>query len=227
MDVTKLVGSSWSKHIKDEFDKPYIKSLMEFITRERKNHTVFPSRDDVFNAFKLTPYDNVKVIILGQDPYFNEGQAHGLAFSVKEEPIKFPPSLKNIISEIENNFGFSLYGEHNLTFLAEQGVFLLNRILTVRKGQPLSHAGRGWETFTERVIKELNERFQPTVFMLWGREAQKVEPLIDQSFHLVLKTSHPSPLSVNQGFKGCGHFWKANDFLTKYGINPISWTKTG
>ncbi len=177
--------------------------------------------NDIFNAFKFCPYEDVKVVILGQDPYHGEGQAHGLAFSVKKG-VEIPPSLKNIYKELESDIGFEPPAHGCLESWAKQGVFLLNTSLTVRKGQPLSHHGKGWETFTDHVISLLSQREKPMVFLLWGGNARSKKPLIDRSRHLVLEAPHPSPLSAYAGFFGCKHFSKANDFLAKIG-ESVDW----
>ena len=217
------IGNDWDKLLEGEFSKPYYLELRNFLKAEYKAHTIYPDMYDIFNALKYTPYNKAKVLILGQDPYHEPGQAHGLAFSVKKgtEP---PPSLKNIYKELSTDVGFvpPLHGE--LTKWAEQGVLLLNTSLTVRRSQANSHRGKGWEIFTDRVIELLNQRETPMVFMLWGNNAKAKAPLITNPRHLVLTAPHPSPLSAFSGFFGCKHFSKCNDFLRSNGIEPIDWS---
>ena len=217
------IGNDWDKLLEGEFSKPYYLELRNFLKAEYKAHTIYPDMYDIFNALKYTPYNKAKVLILGQDPYHEPGQAHGLAFSVKKgtEP---PPSLKNIYKELSTDVGFvpPLHGE--LTKWAEQGVLLLNTSLTVRRSQANSHRGKGWEVFTDRVIELLNQRETPIVFMLWGNNAKAKAPLITNPRHLVLTAPHPSPLSAFSGFFGCKHFSKCNDFLKNNGIEPIDWS---
>lgn len=215
---------SWKDLIQRESEKAYFKDrLIPFLEAEYASETVYPRREAVFRALDLTPLQKVKAVILGQDPYHEPGQAHGLAFSVPDG-IDLPPSLKNIYEEIrsEYNCGFRTSGD--LEAWARQGVLLLNTVLTVRAHEANSHAGHGWETFTDAVLEQLSQQDQPIVFMLWGNPAQKKERLIKGCGHLILKTSHPSPLSVYRGFRGCGHFRACNDFLIKNGIEPIDWT---
>ena len=217
------IGNDWDKLLEGEFSKPYYLELRNFLKAEYNGHTIYPDMYDIFNALKYTPYNKAKVLILGQDPYHEPGQAHGLAFSVKKgtEP---PPSLKNIYKELSTDVGFvpPLHGE--LTKWAEQGVLLLNTSLTVRRSQANSHRGKGWEVFTDRVIELLNQRETPIVFMLWGNNAKAKAPLITNPRHLVLTAPHPSPLSAFSGFFGCKHFSKCNDFLKNNGIEPIDWS---
>jgi len=222
MDVTSLVGSSWNSILHDEFDKDYIKSLMQFITEQRKKDIVYPSRNEVFTAFKLTPYNQVKVILLGEEPYHKEGLSHGLAYSCKEELEIYPATLRNILIEIENDYECFLYDTHDLSYLAKQGVLLLNRILTVTNGLPLSHKDRGWERLIIKVVQLLNKK-NNLVFLLWGENNWFLESYIDQTRHLILKTSSPSPAYIEQGFKGNGHFWKTNDYLLSNNIEAIQW----
>lgn len=217
------IGNDWDKLLEGEFSKPYYLELRNFLKAEYKAHTIYPDMYDIFNALKYTPYNKAKVLILGQDPYHEPGQAHGLAFSVKKgtEP---PPSLKNIYKELSTDVGFvpPMHGE--LTKWAEQGVLLLNTSLTVRRSQANSHRGKGWEIFTDRVIELMNQRETPMVFMLWGNNAKAKAPLITNPCHLVLTAPHPSPLSAFSGFFGCKHFSKCNDFLKNNGIEPIDWS---
>ena len=218
------LGNEWDKVLEGEFDKEYYQKLRQFLKEEYSSHTVYPDMYDIFNALKYTSYNDVKVVILGQDPYHGPGQAHGLSFSV-QKGIAPPPSLVNIYKEIENEFGVQMpknYG--NLTYWAQQGVLLLNTTLTVRAHNANSHKDAGWQIFTDNVIKKLNERAEPVVFLLWGSHSIKKKALIDQSKHLVLTSVHPSPLSAYRGFFGCGHFKAANDFLVQTGRQPIDWT---
>ena len=216
------IGNSWDEILKDEFEKPYYKELRSFLAKEYASRTVYPSMYDMFNAFKLCPYERVKVVILGQDPYHGPGQAHGLAFSVRPG-VEIPPSLKNIFKEMQDEIGFVPPQDGFLEKWAKEGVFLLNATLTVRRGEPLSHRGNGWETFTDRVISILSEREKPMAFLLWGGNARSKKALIDRSKHLVLEAPHPSPLSAYAGFFGCGHFKKVNEFLEKRG-ESIDWS---
>jgi uracil-DNA glycosylase len=217
------VEKSWEKHLKSEFDKSYMKDLKTFLKAEYDaGKTIYPSKSEYFAAFDHTPLDDVKVVILGQDPYHGPGQAHGLCFSVKPG-VKTPPSLVNIYKEIKQDLGISNPDHGYLINWAEQGVLLLNSVMTVEKGQAASHRNKGWEKFTDRVIEVLNEREKPMVFILWGSYAQKKGAIVDDKKHLVLKGPHPSPLSAHRGFFGCKHFSKANDFLIKNGQAPIDW----
>ena len=218
------LGNEWDKVLEGEFDKEYYLKLRQFLKEEYTYHTIYPNMYDIFNALKYTSYSDVKVVILGQDPYHGPNQAHGLSFSV-QKGIMPPPSLVNIYKEIENEFGVQMpktYG--NLTKWAKQGVLLLNTTLTVRAHNANSHKDAGWQIFTDNVIKKLNEREEPVVFMLWGSHSIKKKALIDENRHLVLTSVHPSPLSAYRGFFGCGHFRAANDFLVKTGRQPVDWT---
>jgi len=213
----------WRPVLSPLFRQDYMHQLSAFVQGERARHAVFPPEDLVFNAFKLTPFGAVKVVILGQDPYHNEGQAHGLSFSVPEG-MPLPPSLRNIYAELASDIpGFTFPRSGNLTPWAEQGVLLLNATLTVRAHQAASHQGRGWEAFTDEIIRQLSERQDALVFILWGSYAQKKSILIDQQKHLVLKTVHPSPLSAHRGFFGCKHFSKTNEYLLSKGKKAIQW----
>ena len=213
---------SWNDILNQEKEKPYFKALQNFVDNEYEKNICYPPKKDVFNALKLTPIDKVKVVILGQDPYINRNQAHGLAFSVLNGVL--PPSLKNIYKEIESDLGIKMSNDNgNLTKWAEQGVLLLNTVLTVRAGESNSHAKRGWELFTDSIIRYFGESDTPKVFMLWGRNAQNKERLIDNKKHLILKAPHPSPLSAYNGFFGCKHFSKANAFLKENGSKEIDW----
>jgi uracil-DNA glycosylase len=215
------IPESWRRVLADEFEKPYFKELEQFLTEERKQHTVYPPEDDVFNALKATPYDDVKVLLLGQDPYHDEGQAHGMCFSVRPG-IKPPPSLVNMFKELHNDVGCKIPNNGYLVPWAEQGVLLLNAVLTVRAHEPNSHKGKGWETFTDTIIHHLSKRADPVAFMLWGAYAQKKIKLIDESRHPVLMAAHPSPLSVKKFF-GSRPFSAVNDALKKLGKAPIDW----
>ena len=216
------MSSSWQSALKPEFAKPYYKKLYDFVNEEYNTKQVFPPGEDIFNAFSLTPLEKVKVVILGQDPYHNDGQAHGLCFSVNKG-IDIPPSLVNIYQEIHDDLGYDIPDHGNLTEWAEQGVLLLNTVLTVRAHQANSHRNMGWEQFTDAAINILNGIDRPIVFMLWGRPAQEKENILNNPKHLVLKAPHPSPLSAYRGFFGCRHFSKCNDFLVANGVEPIDW----
>lgn len=216
------IEESWSRELKDEFERPYFKELVDFIKEEYSSTTVYPPAKLIFNAFDSCPFDKVKVVILGQDPYHGPNQAHGLCFSVNDG-VAFPPSLVNIFKEIESDLGISIPNSGNLTRWANQGVLLLNATLTVRAHQAGSHQNKGWETFTDSVIRILSERKKDIVFMLWGSYAQKKGAVIDKSKHLVLKAVHPSPLSAYRGFLGCKHFSIANEYLNRQEISPILW----
>ncbi len=220
--VAPVIEESWGSALKEEFSKPYFSQLKEFLVEERKRHTVYPPGKFIFSAFNHTPFNNVKVVILGQDPYHGAGQANGLCFSVSDG-IKMPPSLVNIFKEIQNDLGYSIPLSGNLERWADQGVLLLNAILTVRANEAGSHQGRGWETFTDSVIRQLSDEKQGIVFLLWGKYAQAKEALIDGSKHHILKAAHPSPFSAYNGFMGCKHFSKTNEILTEQGKQPIDW----
>lgn len=215
-------GNDWDSILQEEFQKSYYLSLREFLKKEYEHYTIYPAMNDIFNALKHTAYSDTKVVILGQDPYHNPNQAHGLAFSVqKGNPL--PPSLKNIYEEIEHEFGISMGSSGDLTSWAKQGVLLLNAVLTVRAPLANSHKGKGWELFTDAVIRNLNSRTEPVIFLLWGRDAKEKGNLITHPNHVILKASHPSPLSAYQGFFGCGHFKKVNECLTSWQKKPIDW----
>ncbi len=215
-------GNDWDLLLKDEFSKPYYLALREFLKKEYNSYNVYPDMYNIFEAFKLTPYSEVKAVILGQDPYHNPGQAHGLAFSVKSG-IAPPPSLLNIYKELEDDLGITPPKHGFLESWAKQGVFLLNTALTVRERIANSHRGKGWEVFTDTVIRILSSRKTPIAFLLWGSNARSKASLIDNTRHLVLEAPHPSPLSAFNGFFGCGHFSKANAFLKAKGYSPIDW----
>ncbi len=220
MDVK--IEKSWKKALADEFLKPYFKELAEFVRGEYLQGKIFPPPKYVFRAFELCPYDKVCVVILGQDPYHGAGQAHGLCFSVPEK-TSVPPSLQNIYKEIHDDVGVAIPKTGNLERWAEQGVLLLNATLTVRAGSPGSHQHKGWETFTDAVIKKLSDDKENLVFLLWGKYAQDKGIVIDEKKHLVLKAAHPSPYSAASGFFGCRHFSKTNDYLKSIGEKPIDW----
>lgn len=217
-----MMNNEWGHVLKEEFHKPYFLKLMKALELEYKHYTIYPKADDLFTAFHLCDYPDVKVVILGQDPYIGERQAHGLAFSVQEN-TPLPPSLRNIYQEIKDDLGIAMSLNGTLTSWAQQGVFLLNTVLTVRAGVSKSHQNMGWETFTDEVIKKLNERENPIVFLLWGSDAIAKKRLITTSHHLVLTAPHPSPLSSYRGFFGCKHFSKTNAFLIANHMDPIQW----
>lgn len=208
--------------LQQEFAKPYYQDLRKMLTSEYRNHTVYPEMNDIYNALRMTPFDDVKVVVLGQDPYHGPNQAHGLAFSVKKG-VTVPPSLVNIYKEINTDLGIAPPGHGYLEGWARQGVLLLNAYLTVRAGQPMSHKNLGWATLTDEIISSLGRRQKPMVFMLWGNFAKAKAQLIENPQHLVLTAPHPSPLSARYGFFGCGHFSKANQFLRSQGQNEIDW----
>ena len=220
MDVK--IEPSWKRQLGGEFEKPYFSQLTDFVRHEYATGTCYPPGPLIFNAFNLCPFDKVKVVIIGQDPYHEEGQAQGLSFSVNDG-VTFPPSLINIFKEIALDLGKPMPTSGNLTRWAEQGVLLLNATLTVREHQAASHAGHGWETFTDAVIRQLSAQREHLVFILWGSYAQKKGQVIDRSRHLVLCSAHPSPLSAYHGFFGNHHFTLCNDYLIKHGISPINW----
>ena len=216
---------NWLDIVGGEFDQPYMTQLKKFLQEEKaKGRVIYPKGTEIFNAMNTTAFDNVKVVIIGQDPYHGEGQAHGLCFSVLKG-IAIPPSLINIYKEIEGEYGVKMPHHGNLTGWAEQGVLLLNATLTVQKANAGSHQKKGWEEFTDAIIRAVNQGREHVVFLLWGSYAQKKGALIDRKKHLVLEAPHPSPLSAHRGFLGCGHFKKANDYLVKHGLGPIEWQK--
>lgn len=215
---------SWLNQLKEEFEAPYMQELRNFLAQEIKTgKTIYPHGDFIFEAFNKTPFDRVKVVILGQDPYHGPGQAHGMCFSVRPK-IKPPPSLINIYKEIESDLKIPRPDHGHLETWAKQGVFLLNTVLTVQKAQAGSHRNRGWENFTDQVIKTLSAKKENLVFLLWGSPAGQKEKLLDSTKHLILKAPHPSPLSAHRGFLGCRHFSKANEFLKSKGLTPIDWS---
>ena len=216
------IEASWKEKLRDEFGKEYFVSLTDFVRKEYASTRVFPPGNLIFNAFNLCPFDRVKVVIIGQDPYHNIGQAHGLCFSVTDG-TEFPPSLVNIFKELNRDLGIPVPQSGNLERWARQGVLLLNAILTVRAHHALSHENRGWEKFTDAAINALNRDRENLVFMLWGNYAQNKGASIDTSRHLVLRTVHPSPLSASRGFFGCSHFSRCNEWLTARGVEPVVW----
>lgn len=215
------IGNDWDELLSGEFTKSYYIELRKFLIEEYRTRIIYPSMYDIFNALKYTPYSKVKAVILGQDPYHGPGQAHGLCFSVKKGVAK-PPSLDNIFKELYNDLNIAPPDHGYLMDWAKQGVMLLNTVLTVRDGQANSHKGKGWEILTDKIIELLNKREKPMVFLLWGANAKSKEAFITNKNHLVLKAAHPSPLSAYNGFFGCGHFSKTNDFLSRYGEH-IDW----
>lgn len=216
------IGNDWDEILKVQLNSEYYQKLRVFLVHEYNTQTVYPPANDIYNALRYTSYHDIKVVILGQDPYHQPHQAHGLCFSV-QKGVKLPPSLQNIYKELESDCGCSMPSHGNLTDWTKQGVLLLNTVLTVREGKPNSHAAKGWELLTHFIISKINEKEEPVVFLLWGRNAQKKETLITNPKHLVLKSVHPSPLSAYQGFFGCKHFSKTNDFLIKNHKEPIDW----
>jgi len=217
------LDSSWKSRLENEFTLPYMNSLRQFLLERKRNGAViYPPGDLIFNAMNSTPFDAVKVVILGQDPYHGPGQAHGLCFSV-QDGVVVPPSLINIYKEMESDLGIDRPASGNLQNWAEQGVLLLNAVLTVERGQAGAHQGKGWEKFTDRIVSELNENRESLVFMLWGSYAMKKGSVIDRNRHLVLTAPHPSPLSAHRGFFGCQHFSRANAWLEEHGIVQINW----
>lgn len=216
------IGNEWDELLKDEFQKEYYLNLREFLKKEYFSGRVYPDMYDIFNALKYTSYSDVKAVIIGQDPYHGRGQAHGLCFSV-QKGVAVPPSLQNIYKEIQSDLGIPPAPHGYLKKWADNGVLLMNTVLTVREGQANSHKGKGWEIFTDRVIELLNQREKPIVFLLWGGNAKQKLRLITNPDHCILQAAHPSPLSASNGFFGCRHFSKANEFLTAHGIEPVDW----
>ncbi len=217
------IEESWKRLLSDEFEKPYFKSIGTFLSQFKSSgKIIYPSDSEIFNAFAQTPVQSVKVVIIGQDPYHGEGQAHGLSFSVRKG-IQIPPSLQNIYKELNSDLGIPIPLHGDLSAWSQQGVLLLNAFLTVEANQPMSHRKIGWEIFTDQVIQKLATEQKQIVFMLWGRFAQQKEHLIARNKHLILKAAHPSPFSAHQGFFGCAHFSKANAYLAAHGMEPIYW----
>lgn len=221
-EINPVIEKGWKEILWEEFQSPYFSELKEFLVEEKKSFTIYPPGNHIFNAFQHTPYDQVKVIVLGQDPYHGTGQAHGLCFSVPHG-IPQPPSLVNIFKELQADLNIPVPSHGNLEKWADQGVLLLNATLTVRASQAGSHQNKGWETFTNRVIEKISAMKSGVVFLLWGRYAQAKENLIDGQKHLILKAAHPSPFSAYSGFFGCRHFSKTNEYLEKQGITGIDW----
>lgn len=219
--MTKI-GNDWDIMLQDEFDRPYFKRLENFLTEERARYEIYPPQEDVFNALRYSSFQDTKVVILGQDPYHEPGQAHGLCFSVNKG-VTIPPSLVNIYKEIENDLGIKMPGHGYLADWAKQGVLLLNTVLTVRRGQANSHKGKGWEIFTDRIVEILNQRQKPMVFILWGANAKSKTELITNKEHMVITGAHPSPLSAWKGFFGGRYFSKANRYLEMTGQEPVDW----
>ncbi|RAL21039.1 uracil-DNA glycosylase [Thermoflavimicrobium daqui] len=214
--------NDWSSILKEEFTKPYFQELETFLEEEYKTQVIYPKREEIFSALQLTSYTNTKVVILGQDPYHGEGQAHGLSFSVKPG-VKLPPSLRNIYKELQADLGCSIPNHGHLVKWAKQGVLMLNTVLTVRDGKPNSHKKKGWEIFTNQVITALNQREQPIVFILWGKPAQEKKALITNSHHFIIESAHPSPLAAKKGFFNSKPFSKTNEFLHNIGSETIDW----
>lgn len=219
----RILKNDWHDYLHEEFTKPYYQKLRAFLKKEYFTRTIYPQMNDIYNALHYTPYKSVKAVILGQDPYHGPNQAHGLSFSV-QPGVKPPPSLENIFTELENDLGIQRPNHGYLIDWANEGVLLLNTVLTVRAGQAHSHRGIGWENFTNRVIEVLNEKEHPIVYILWGKAAQSKIPLIDQNKHFIIQSAHPSPLSAHRGFFGSRPFSRTNDWLVKHGIEPIDWT---
>lgn len=216
------ITNDWQQPLEVEFKKPYYKDLYKKVLEEYRSRQIFPNPDDIFNAFHLTPLKDVKVVILGQDPYHNDGQAHGLCFSVKPD-VEVPPSLVNIYKELKDDLGCRIPNNGYLVKWAKQGVLMLNTVLTVRAHQANSHRGIGWEQFTDAVIRAVDAQDRPIVFLLWGRPAQMKKSMLHNPKHLILEAPHPSPLSAYRGFFGCKHFSQTNAFLEKNGLAPIDW----
>lgn len=218
-----MIENDWLPAVSAEFHKPYYRELYRFVREEYSRETVFPPADDIFNALHFTPLSEVKVLILGQDPYHNYHQAHGLSFSVPPDQKEIPPSLQNIYKELQTDLGCRIPNNGYLKKWADQGVLLLNTVLTVRAHQANSHQGKGWEQFTDAIIRAVNAQDRPVVYMLWGKPAQGKIPMLDNPRHLILTAPHPSPLSAYRGFFGCKHFSRANEFLQSHGVEPIDW----
>ena len=216
------ITNDWAPRLAGEYSKPYYRELYRFVHDEYASKLIYPPAGDIFNAFHLTPLSKIKVVIIGQDPYHEPGQAHGLSFSVKKG-VEIPPSLENIYKELHEDTGFVIPDHGDLTSWAEQGVLLLNAVLTVRAHAAASHRNKGWEQFTDAVIRIVNEEDRPIVFMLWGSFARSKASMLTNPLHLVLEAPHPSPLSAYRGFFGCRHFSKANLFLTEHGVDPVDW----
>ena len=220
MDVK--IAADWKAILQPEFNQPYFAELTQFVRNEYATHRVYPRGSNIFHAFDMCPFDKLRVVIIGQDPYHGEGQAHGLCFSVNDG-VPFPPSLHNIFKEVCDDTGASMPESGNLDRWAKQGVLMLNAVLTVRAHEPTSHAGKGWERFTDAVVREIAWRKEGIVYMLWGSYAQKKAAVVDSTKNCILRTVHPSPLSAYRGFFGCHHFSKANAYLQSIGKDPIVW----
>ncbi|OJG53848.1 uracil-DNA glycosylase [Enterococcus hirae] len=220
--LKEIIHNSWQTILTDEFEKEYYQKLRNFLKKEYTTQKIHPDMYHIYEALELTPYEKVKVVILGQDPYHGVNQAHGLSFSV-QPGVKIPPSLNNIYKELQSDLGISPVKHGNLVSWAKQGVLLLNTVLTVREGQAYSHRGKGWEILTDKIIEKLNEREKPIVFILWGKPAQEKMKMIDKSRHIILTSAHPSPLSAHRGFLGSKPFSKTNDALMALGETPIDW----
>ncbi|WP_058306202.1 uracil-DNA glycosylase [Gracilibacillus massiliensis] len=220
--TTKILKNDWAEILESEFEKDYYLRLRDFLKQEYQQNTIYPEMHDIYNSLHYTPFHKVKVVILGQDPYHGPNQAHGLSFSVKPE-VDIPPSLRNIYKELHTDTGLPIPTHGYLVKWAEQGVLLLNNVLTVRAGQAHSHQKKGWERFTDHVINTLNEKTTPVVYLLWGAAAQKKQALIDSSKHYIIKSPHPSPLSAHRGFFGSKPFSKTNDLLKQHQLTPIDW----
>lgn len=218
-----MIENDWLECIQDEFKKPYYRELYQFVRKEYNTHVIYPPADDIFNAFHFTPLSQVKVLILGQDPYHGEHQAHGLCFSVLPDQPELPPSLQNIYKELQDDLGCYIPNNGYLKKWADQGVLMLNTVLTVRAHQAGSHQGKGWEQLTDAIIQAVNAQDRPIVYLLWGKPAQSKIPMLTNPKHLILKAPHPSPLSAYRGFFGCRHFSQTNEFLERNGIEPIDW----
>ena len=221
-----MLTNDWAQALREEFKKPYYRDLYNFVKAEYARTTIYPPADDIFNALHYTPLSEVKVVILGQDPYHNVNQAHGLCFSVLPSQKEIPPSLQNIYKELEDDLGCKIPNNGYLEKWAKQGVLMLNTVLTVRAHQANSHQNKGWEQFTDAIIREVNKIDRPVVYLLWGRPAQTKSTMLDNPKHLILKAPHPSPLSAYRGFFGCKHFSQTNDFLVSNGLEPIDWQVT-
>ena len=218
-----MIDNDWLEYLQEEFKKPYYIELYAFVKQEYNTHVIYPPADDIFNAFHLTPLSEVKVLILGQDPYHGPHQAHGLCFSVLPDQPEIPPSLQNIYKELESDLGCYIPNNGFLEKWARQGVLMLNTVLTVRAHRAGSHQGKGWEQFTDAIIQAVNAQDRPVVYLLWGRPAQSKIPMLTNPRHLILRASHPSPLSAQRGFFGCRHFSQANEFLVSHGEEPVDW----
>lgn len=218
-----MFGNDWDEVLQEEIQKPYFQELRYALAAEYKQHTVYPPKELLFSALKLTPYSKTRVVILGQDPYHGAGQAHGLSFSVKPG-VRIPPSLRNIYQELHEDTGTPVPNHGSLLHWAEEGVLMLNAVLTVREGQPNSHKGLGWETFTDAIMEKLNERTEPMVFILWGSHAQQKGAYIDRDRHKVIQSPHPSPFSAHRGFLGSRPFSQANQYLESHGLKGIDWS---